>query len=94
MYLSTIPENAEEIETLSLTLVDTKGVLSAIVNEIFLVDANVLSINQDVPQNGIAEVSLTMRIAGNVGVLLKNLLKKLKAVNGVKRLTDNLGGLT
>ncbi len=44
------PENAEEIETLSLTLVDTKGVLSAIVNEIFLVDANVLSINQDVPR--------------------------------------------
>jgi len=77
------PENAEEIETLSLTLVDTKGVLSAIVNEIFLVDANVLSINQDVPQNGIAEVSLTMRIA-EMSVSVEELIEKLKAVNGVK----------
>lgn len=77
------PENAEEIETLSLTLVDTKGVLSAVVNEIFLVDANVLSINQEVPQNGIAKVSLTMRIA-EMSVSVEELIEKLKAVNGVK----------
>lgn len=77
------PENAEEIDTLSLTLVDTKGVLSAVVNEIFLVDANVLSINQDVPQNGIAKVSLTMRIA-EMSVSVEELIEKLKAVNGVK----------
>ena len=77
------PENAEEIETLSLTLVDTKGVLSAVVNEIFLVDANVLSINQDVPQNGVAKVSLTMRIA-EMTVSVEELIEKLKAVNGVK----------
>lgn len=77
------PENSEEIETLSLTLVDTKGVLSAVVNEIFLVDANVLSINQDVPQNGVAKVSLTMRIA-EMSVSVEKLIEKLKAVNGVK----------
>ena len=77
------PENAEEIETLSLTLVDTKGVLSAVVNEIFLVDANVLSINQDVPQNGVAKVSLTMRIA-EMTVSVEELIEKLKKVNGVK----------
>lgn len=77
------PENAEEIETLSLTLVDTKGVLSAVVNEIFLVDANVLSINQEVPQNGVAKVSLTMRIA-EMEVSVDELIEKLKHVNGVK----------
>ena len=77
------PENSEEIETLLLTLVDTKGVLSAVVNEIFLVDANVLSINQDVPQNGVAKVSLTMRIA-EMTVSVEELIEKLKAVNGVK----------
>lgn len=77
------PENSEEIETLSLTLVDTKGVLSAVVNEIFLVDANVLSINQEVPQNGVAKVSLTMRIA-EMSVSVEKLIEKLKAVNGVK----------
>ena len=52
-------------------------------SEIFLVDANVLSINQDVPQNGIAEVSLTMRIA-EMSVSVEELIEKLKAVNGVK----------
>ena len=83
------PENSEEIETLLLTLVDTKGVLSAVVNEIFLVDANVLSINQDVPQNGIAKVSLTMRIA-EMSVPVEELIEKLKAVNGVKAVS--IGG--
>ena len=83
------PENAEEIETLSLTLVDTKGVLSAVVNEIFLVDANVLSINQDVPKNGVAKVSLTMRIA-EMSVPVEELIEKLKAVNGVKAVS--IGG--
>lgn len=83
------PENSEEIETLLLTLVDTKGVLSAIVNEIFLVDANVLSINQDVPQNGVAKVSLTMRIA-EMSVSVEELIEKLKAVNGVKAVS--IGG--
>ncbi|MDE5604368.1 MAG: ACT domain-containing protein [Eubacterium sp.] len=83
------PENSEEIETLLLTLVDTKGVLSAVVNEIFLVDANVLSINQDVPQNGVAKVSLTMRIA-EMSVSVEELIEKLKAVNGVKAVS--IGG--
>ena len=83
------PENSEDIETLLLTLVDTKGVLSAVVNEIFLVDANVLSINQDVPQNGVAKVSLTMRIA-EMSVPVEELIEKLKAVNGVKAVS--IGG--
>ena len=83
------PENAEEIETLLLTLVDTKGVLSAVVNEIFLVDANVLSINQDVPKNGVAKVSLTMRVA-EMSVPVEELIEKLKAVNGVKAVS--IGG--
>ena len=77
------PENAEEIETLSLTLADNKGVLSAVVNEIFLVDANVLSINQEVPQNGVAKVSLTMRVA-EMAVSVDELVETLKKVNGVK----------
>ena len=70
-------------ETLSLTLADNKGVLSAVVNEIFLVDANVLSINQEVPQNGVAKVSLTMRVA-EMAVSVDELVETLKKVNGVK----------
>lgn len=77
------PENAEEIAKLSLILLDTKGVLSAVTNEIYLVGANVLSINQEVPHNGVANVSLTVRIA-EMSVSVEALIEKLKLINGVK----------
>lgn len=77
------PENSQEIATLSLKLIDTKGVLSAVTNELYVVGANVLSINQVIPQNGIADVTLTMRIA-EMSVSIENLTEKLKNVNGVK----------
>ncbi len=77
------PENSQEIATLSLKLIDTKGVLSAVTNELYVVGANVLSINQVIPQNGIADVTLTMRIA-EMSVSIDDLTEKLKNVNGVK----------
>lgn len=77
------PENTEEMATLSLVLLDTKGVLSAVTGEIYLVGANVLSINQEVPHNGVADVSLTVRIA-EMTVSVETLIEKLKSVNGVK----------
>lgn len=77
------PDNSEEMATLSLVLMDTKGVLSAVTNEIYLVGANVLSINQDVPQNGVANVSLTVRIA-EMTVSVDSLTEKLKSLSGVK----------
>ena len=77
------PENSEEMVTLSLKLTDTKGVLFAVTNELYLVGANVLSINQSVPQNGVADVSLTMRIA-EMTVSVEALIEKLKEVNGVR----------
>ena len=83
------PENAEELETLLFTLLDTKGVLSAVTNELFLVGANVLSINQQVPQGGVAKVSLTMRIT-EMTVTVDELIEKLKSVHGVKSV--NIGG--
>ena len=77
------PENSEEMVTLSLKLTDTKGVLFAVTNELYLVGANVLSINQKVPQNGVADVSLTMRIA-EMTVSVESLIEKLKEVGGVR----------
>lgn len=77
------PENSKEIATLSLKLLDTKGVLSAVTNELYLVGANVLSINQVIPENGIADVTLTMRIA-EMTVSVEDLTKKLRNANGVK----------
>ena len=77
------PENADEMVSLSLKLKDNKGVLSAVTNELYLVGANVLSINQEVPQNGIARVLLSVRIT-EMTVDADTLVEKLKTLGGVK----------
>ena len=77
------PENADEMVFLSLKLKDNKGVLSAVTNELYLVGANVLSINQEVPQNGIANVLLSVRIT-EMTVDADTLVEKLKTLGGVK----------
>ena len=69
--------------SLSLKLKDNKGVLSAVTNELYLVGANVLSINQEVPQNGIARVLLSVRIT-EMTVDADTLVEKLKTLEGVK----------
>lgn len=82
------PENADEMVTLFLRLKDTKGVLSAVTNELYQFGANVLSINQEVPQNGIADVLLTVRIT-EMTVEVNTLINKLKTVSGVKSISLN-----
>lgn len=82
------PENADEMVTLFLRLKDTKGVLSAVTNELYQFGANVLSINQEVPQNGIADVLLTVRIT-EMTVEVNTLINKLKTVSGVKSVSLN-----
>ena len=77
------PENADEMVSLSLKLKDNKGVLSAVTNELYLVGANVLSINQEVPQNGIARVLLSVRIT-EMTVDADTLVEKIKTLGGVK----------
>ena len=77
------PENADEMVSLSLKLKDNKGVLSAVTNELYLVGANVLSINQEVPQNGIARDLLSVRIT-EMTVDADTLVEKLNTLGGVK----------
>ena len=52
------PQNSGEMLTLSLKLKDNKGVLSAVLSFLYHLGANVLSINQSVPENGVAAVTL------------------------------------
>lgn len=83
------PENTEEMATLSFKLLDNKGVLSAVTSKLYEFGANVLSINQEVPQNGVANVTLTIRIA-ELTLTVEELIERLKNVSGVKSV--NIGG--
>ena len=82
------PQNGGEVLTLSLKLKDTKGVLSAVTAELYRVGANVLSINQSVPQNGVADVSLAVYTA-EMTVNVDALIECLNDVNGVKAVNIN-----
>lgn len=78
-------ENGEETVTISAKLMDNAGVLSALMNELYVAGANVLSVSQSVPFNSVADVSVTVRITEmeiSTRELLDN-IKKLKGVNSV-----------
>ncbi|MCJ7856397.1 ACT domain-containing protein [Lachnospiraceae bacterium NSJ-143] len=46
--------------TFGINLDDTKGVLSAVLNSVAAAGANILTINQNIPINGIANVTVTI----------------------------------
>lgn len=82
------PQNEGEVLTLSLKLKDTKGVLSAVTAELYRLGANVLSINQSVPKNGVADVSLAVYTA-EMTVDVDSLVDCLNEVNGVRAVNIN-----
>lgn len=82
------PQNGGEVLTLSLRLMDTMGVLSAVTAELYRLGANVLSINQNVPKNGVADVLLAVYTA-EMSVDVDSLIECLKDINGVRAVDMN-----
>lgn len=75
-------EDSDETATISAKLKDNAGVLSALMNELYKAGANVLSVNQSVPVNSVADVSVTVRIT-EMAITLDDLVENVKNVNGV-----------
>ena len=71
----------EETATINAKLEDNAGVLSSVVNELFLCGANILSINQSEPVNSVANVSITVRLPENQN---ERIIEKLNRIDGVK----------
>lgn len=78
MYHARLEDN---VITLFATLEDLPGVLSSLIN--FLSDhgANVLTINQNIPVDGVAPVSLSVRLSS--GYVLAELLAEMTKLDGV-----------
>lgn len=74
-----------KIIAINLLLSNRPGVLSSVLNTISGDRGNVLTINQGIPQQGVASVALTIETA-LLTVDLEALLDKLRMVAGVKRL--------
>lgn len=76
----------DELLTIRAKLKDNAGVLSALMNELYRAGANVLSVNQSVPLNAVADVSVTVRVTEMtvpVSELLEN-IRKIKGISYVK----------
>ena len=61
--------------TFGINLDDTKGVLSAVLNSVAAAGANILTINQNIPINGIANVTISIETNAmdkDIGHLMDN----------------------
>lgn len=69
--------------TVGLNLDDTSGLLSLVLNSIASAGANILTINQTIPINGIANVTITIE-TNEMESDLRSLIETLEGLNGVQ----------
>lgn len=69
--------------TFATNLDDTKGVLSCVLNGIAAAGANILTINQNIPINGIAMVTISIETDA-MGTDLGSLVDELQKLHGVQ----------
>lgn len=72
----------DKIITFYAVLSDEPGALSTLLNIFAKAGSNILTINQNIPINGIANITLTIQ-TGNLKIKLDTLLEKVRAVAGV-----------
>ena len=74
---------SEKKYTFLLVLEDMKGVLSSILNIMAKYNANIITINQNVPINKVANVTITLDTFG-IKIKMNDLIKKIEMLEGVK----------
>ncbi|NLW25126.1 MAG: ACT domain-containing protein [Clostridia bacterium] len=72
----------EKIVTINITLEHRSGVLSKCLNSIAMVKGNILTINQGIPLQGVAYVTISIETAEMEGDI-ENLLEALTNISGV-----------
>ena len=82
---------AGRIATLHAVLRDMPGVLSTLITELYRQGANILTVNQNIPVDGSALVSLSIRTDHLKGDLA-GLVGTLRQVEGILRIDQVLGG--
>jgi len=70
--------------TLFFVVEDFSGILSSIINRIAKAKANIITINQNVPINGLADVTISIETTGMNGEI-KELMEDIGEIEGVRR---------
>lgn len=82
-YVSALGSDTRgKIVILSFNLEDKAGLLSLVLNILADTGANVLTINQTIPVNNVANVTITIDI-GNMNIGIKDLLESISRIHGV-----------
>ena len=75
-------ENIDErVVTMNSNLVDRPGVLSGVLNELSVMGANILTVNQNIPVDGVAPVSISARLTADADV--EQVVARLEQLDGV-----------
>ena len=79
----------QRIINLHLTLRDEAGVLSSVLSALYALDANILTVNQNIPIDGVAGVTFSVRLTGDVQTPheLEEHLRKVEGVVSMKILS-------
>ena len=75
-------EQGEDVSTINAKLRDNAGVLSSVMNELDMAGANILAVNQSIPVNDVADVSITVRLS-DADVSKSGVEQKIKSIVGV-----------
>ena len=71
----------ESVVTMNATLEDRPGVLSSFINRLSRSGANILTVNQNIPADGVAPVSVSVRLGA--GLQAEELAGQLRPLEGV-----------
>lgn len=75
-------ENAHQVvATMTFNLLDNPGVLSVVINRISELGANILTVNQNIPVDGVAPVSISVRVGRSIN--LGDMLAAVYEIDGV-----------
>ncbi|WP_027340810.1 ACT domain-containing protein [Halonatronum saccharophilum] len=77
-------EEKKELVTLSLLVVDRAGILSEILSTIANHRVSVLTINQDIPLDQVAHITVTIKV-DKMSIPLEELLEQMKKIKGIRR---------
>ncbi len=72
----------DRVLTIQSMLEDKPGVLSSMITSFFDAGANILTVNQNIPSNGSAYVTVSIRTA-NMEMTVPELFERLKSLDGV-----------
>ena len=70
--------------TLFFVVEDFSGILSSIINKIALAKANIITINQNVPINGLADVTISIETTG-MTMEIREMMESIGTIDGVRR---------